>query len=105
MDDTDAFFTHTIVGAPFSVLMGRRLQASDMYARGMEVDLRTGAHHLSDIWHDWWVMSHACDLPGRPRPRPGSLRLWLERHALWLALLGLTLSLASGIFWMAIQWL
>lgn len=101
MDETDAFFTHTIVGAPFSVLMGRRLKAEEMVAQGMEVDMKAGTHRLSDSWHDWWVMSHAGDLPGRPRPRPGRLRLWLERHALWLALLGLTLSLSSGVLWMA----
>lgn len=105
MDETDAFFTHTIVGAPFSVLMGRRLKAGDLAAQGVDVDLAAGTHRLSDSWHDWWVMSHTSDHPGRPRLRPGRLRLWMERHAIWLALLGLTLSLSSGLFWLAILWL
>jgi len=105
MDETDAFFTHTIVGSPFSVLMGRRLTAADIAAQGLDVDLAAGTHRLSDSWHDWWVVSHATDQPGRPRPRPGKLRLWLERHAIWLALLGLALSLSSATFWMTTQWL
>ncbi len=104
MDETDAFFTHTIVGAPFSVLMGRRLNASDFARQGLDVDLAAGTHRLSDSWHEWWVLSHAGDFPGRPRPRPGRLRLWMERHALWLALLGLLLSLGSGLFWMSQLW-
>ncbi|MEZ5663189.1 MAG: hypothetical protein R3E94_06610 [Burkholderiaceae bacterium] len=105
MDETDAFFTHTIVGAPVSVLMGRRMGMSDLKRQGVNVDLAAGRHRLSDSWHDWWILSHASDRPGRPRPRPDRLRLWLERHALWLAMLGVTCLAGSGLLWVVMQWL
>jgi len=105
MDETDAFFTHTIVGSPFSVLMGRRLKPAELAAHGLAMDLTSHVHRLSDAWHDWWLVSHASDSPGRPRPRPGRLRLRLERHAIWLALLGLLLSLSTLAFWVLNQWL
>ncbi|TNF61942.1 MAG: hypothetical protein EP306_05055 [Burkholderiales bacterium] len=104
MDETDVFFTHTIVGAPFSVLMGRRLGEQDIRSRGLHVDPNSASTRLSDSWHDWWVLSHASDRAGRPRLRPGRGRRWLERHALWLALLGLTLSLLSAAFWLFTLW-
>lgn len=105
MDETDAFFTHTIVGAPFSVLMGRRLTSNDAVQQGLDVDLGAGGHRLTDSWHEWWVLSHAGDHPGRPRPRPSTLRLQLERHALWLALLGLGLTAITLVFWVVHLWL
>lgn len=104
MDETDAFFTHTIVGAPFSVLMGRRLDPAELRSQGLDIDRHTGAARLNDAWQDWWVLSHASDAPGRPRCKPGRLRLWLERHALWLALGGLSLTVMSAFFWLVKLW-
>lgn len=99
MNDTDAFFTQTIVGAPFSVVLGRRLGQKDFSAAGIEVKLDTGEHRLSDVWNDWMVSHPALDKPGQPRAHPGRLRLLLERHALWLAALGLSSLAASVLLW------
>ena len=99
MNDTDAFFTQTIVGAPFSVMLGRRLGPKESSTAGIEVTLDTGAHRLSDVWNDWLVSHPALDKPGQPRVRPGNVRLWLERHALWLAALGLASLAVSVLVW------
>jgi hypothetical protein len=104
MDETDVFFTHTIVGAPFSVLMGRRLRAADLRLQGLDIDPQTGRARLSDRWHDSWVLSHDGDPPGRPRPRPGKVRRLLERHALWMAVSGMVLWLGAGAFWWVTLW-
>ena len=96
MDEQDAYFTHTIVGAPFSVLMGRRMETDSLRLAGVVVEPGSGATRLSPAWQAW-VIERAQDWPaGVPRPRPRGLRRWLERHALGLAWLGLT-ALATGI--------
>jgi len=99
MDDTDAFFTQTIVGAPFSVLLGRRMGARRAPSEGIEVDLSKAEMRLSRGWKDWIVMRQASDHIGQPRPRPGRVRRWLERHALWLALLGLLSLVMTAALW------
>jgi len=104
MDETDAFFTHSIVGAPQSVLLGRRLGPREPAGQGLTLppDGRPG---LTRLWQDWVVLSHACDPVGRPRLRPGPLRRSLERHALWIALLGLLSLLGSAAFWGVQRWI
>lgn len=104
MDNTDAFFTHTIVGAPLSVLLGRRQTAAEVQAQGLSVDLARGDTRLSRLWADWIVLSHACDPVGQPRLRPGAVRRHLERHALWVALLGVFALLASALLWGVMWW-
>lgn len=104
MDETDAFFTHTIVGAPLSVLLGRRQGWPDSQAAGLTVDMASGQSRLSSIWQEWVVLSHACDPVGKPRVRPGFMRRSLERHALWIALLGLLALIGSAAFWGLMQW-
>ena len=71
---------------------------------GLVVDFETGESRLTQAWRDWWVLSHAGDAAGLPRLRPGRLRRWLERHALWLALLGLVSLAASALIWGAVFW-
>jgi hypothetical protein len=97
MDQTDAFFTHTIVGAPLTVLLGRRQTASASAQEGLMVDLHQGQERLSALWRDWVVLHHACDPVGTPRRRPRPLRLWLERHALWIAVCGLLTLLIGAV--------
>jgi len=104
MDQTDAFFTQTVVGAPFTALMGRRRVPGKSGAEGLGVDLATGEPRLSRVWQEWVVLSHACDPVGVPRLRPGKIRRVLERHALWLAVLGLASLLASAVAWGVMQW-
>lgn len=104
MDETDAFFTHTIVGAPLSVLLGRRQTTPQPSMPGLQVDLARGESRLADAWREWAVLSHAGDPAGRPRARPGRWRRWLERHALLIAVSGLLSWLASLATWGALAW-
>ncbi len=97
MDEADTFFTHTIVGPPYSVLLGRRLSGVETIAQGIAVHLPSGQQRLSQAWNDWIVLNHASDAPGRPRRRPGRLRRLLERHALWVAVLGLAALGVAGL--------
>ncbi len=97
MNETDAFFTQTIVGAPFSITLGRPLTTERALLQGLTVDLETGHSRVTAAWHDWLVLSHAIDAPGWPRRIPGALRRRLERHALWLAVFGLTSLLGAVI--------
>ena len=95
MNETDAFFTHAIVGPPQSVILGRRLTADAARKDGLHIDLASGHNQLSTLWSEWVVLSHATDDTGKPRMRPGRLRGMLERHALLIALAGL-LALATA---------
>ncbi len=95
MDDTDAFFTQTIVGPPVSVLLGRQQAPEQIAAQGLDVNLASGEARLSILWQEWILLGHGAWALGRPRQRPGLWRRRLERHALWLALLGVLCLLVS----------
>jgi hypothetical protein len=97
MTDNDAFFTHTIVGAPFSVLLGRRRSGQDAAAAGIEVDLAGAEVRLGTPWQDAFILGRAADTRGRPRRRPGTALRWLERHALLVAAAGLAALACSGV--------
>jgi hypothetical protein len=96
MDEQDAFFTHGIVGAPFSVLLGRRMGADGPKAQGLQLDPHDGATRLSPAWQPWALERLGEQAPGTPRRRPKPLRRWLERHALAIATLGL-MALLTGV--------
>jgi len=99
MDEQDAFFTQAVVGAPFSVLLGRQMSPPALKAQGIELPVDGGAPRVSPAWQPW-VIERLASLPaGVPRPRPRGLRRWLERHALAIAWLGLA-SLIVGA-WLA----
>lgn len=104
MDQTDAFFTQTVVGAPFTALLGRRRIPGTTCPEGLELQLATGDHRLSRLWQEWVVLSHACDPVGLPRLRPGRLRGWFERHALWLAVMGIVALLSAALAWGVLLW-
>jgi hypothetical protein len=104
MTEADAFFTHAIVGAPVTCILGRRLTRERADALGLQVNMQTGETRLSQVWRDWVVLSHATDAVGQPRLRPGRVRAMLERHALVIAGLGLvglaTSAVCAGLlFW------
>jgi hypothetical protein len=104
MDEADAFFTQTIVGAPFTVMLGRRIRTGSGEVQGLETNLTTGENRLTRVWQEWIVLSHACDPVGQSRRRPGRLRRLMERHALWIAVLGLLSFTGSLVFWGITQW-
>lgn len=96
MNEQDAYFTHTIVGAPFSMLMGRRMRADDDRGEGLILEPEDGSVRLAPAWQPW-VIDRVQDWPaGLPRRRPRGMRRWLERHAFGVALLGTT-ALAAGL--------
>lgn len=103
MDPTDAFFTQTVVGAPFTVLLGRRRQPGGAGAEGLQIDLATGESRLGRLWQEWAVLNHATP-PGTARARPGWFRRLLERHALWVAVLGLLSLAGSAVTWGVLLW-
>lgn len=103
MDPTDAFFTQTVVGAPFTVLLGRRRQPGATAAQGLEIDLATGESRLSRLWQEWAVLQHATP-PGTARARPSRVRRLAERHALWVAVLGLLSLTGSAVVWGILLW-
>jgi hypothetical protein len=105
MDETDAFFTRTIVGAPCSVMLGRRATASPTAQLGLDIGLRDGDTRLSRAWNDYLLLGRADDWRGRPRRRPGVLTRWLERHALVIAAGGLmALVIAALVLARAWSW-
>jgi hypothetical protein len=95
MDEQDAFFTQAVVGAPFSVLLGRQMSAGALQAQGIELQPTDGSTRLSPAWQPWVLERTAALAAGVPRLRPRALRRWLERHALLIALFGLC-SLVGG---------
>lgn len=95
MDDADAFFTQTIVGPPVTVLLGHRMDTAQLAAEGLRVQPATGLAQLSEQWRSWVLLGHGATPDGRPRRRPGIWRRRLERHALWLAALGLLSLMAT----------
>lgn len=105
MDDTDRYFTHTIVGAPFTLVLGKRaappVQAAPVFS-GVEVSARDGSRSLSALWRDDVLLRRPGDpwLAGTPRRWPGPRRLWVERHALWLAVSGWLAAAALAVAWL-----
>ena len=104
MNPTDAFFTQTVVGAPYTVMLGRRMNTAEIAAQGLEVNLSNGESRFSRLWQEWIVLSHDDDEPGMPRQRPSRWRRWLERHALWVAPVGLLSLLSSAAAWGVMLW-
>ena len=90
--NTSAFLTHCIVGAPHSILLGKRQLPAVGAETGLAIGMKTGLFSFSAAWSDWCVLSHDLDKPGKPKEYPSKLRLYLERHALVIALFGIFLS-------------
>ena len=104
MTETDAFFTHSIVGAPHSLSLGRRMNIEEAKRQGLKIRLETGDTALTNAWRDWLILSHAGDPVGQPRLRPGRMRRMMERYALVIAILGLVGLLACAITMGILLW-
>ncbi len=104
MDDPDTFFTLTIVGAPVSLMLGRRMTPTQVRAQGLDVSLETGLGRLTDAWRDVALLGRASDLAGRPRRRPGRTLRWMERHALGIALSGVVCIVAAAVLAGVLLW-
>lgn len=104
MDQTEAFFTQTIVGAPFTVLLGRRRTAGRAGSEGLNIPFTTGESQLTRLWQEWAVLPHVGGPVGVPQRRPGKLRRVLERHALWVGVVGLVSLVVSLMFWGVVLW-
>lgn len=95
MVDSDAFFTLTIVGAPFSVPLGRRVTGARPRPEGLEVPLDGKVVRFSQGWRDHALMSPVSLVSGRHR-QPSRLRRWVERQALIFAVLGWATAAATA---------
>jgi len=101
MSDADRYFIHTIIGAPVTVMLGRRVVKPTRVSGGVEINLNDGSHWLDDLWRAEAMLRRPDDpaLFGTPRRRPGPVRRWIERHALKLALSGWLAALATAAAW------
>ena len=90
MDDTDRYFTHTIVGAPVTLVRGSRKAPPAPLFSGVAVSGSNGSRRLSDDWRHDVLLRRPGDpwLAGTPRQWPGPARRWIERHALWIGISG-----------------
>jgi hypothetical protein len=104
VDDPDTFFTLTIVGAPASLMLGRRMAPAQARAQGLDVDLGTGLARLTETWRDHALLGRPQDDTGRPRRRPGPTLRWMERHALGIALAGTAALAASFVIAGVVLW-
>ena len=105
MSDADAFFTHTIVGAPMSVLLGRQMHPANHQANeGLQIDPASGDDALSPGWRSWIITTQAHAPVGIPRMRPTRTRHWLERYALVIAATGVLGWLITAVYWSLTLW-
>ena len=95
MDAVDLNFTYSIIGPPQSVVLGKAVAPPDYSYNGVEVDMRESRHKLRAAWLEWWCLRSGDEWIGRPRKRPARARLWLEKHGLVLAGIGLVLLAAE----------
>ena len=116
MTDQDIFFTHTIVGQPMSVELGKPMVSPAHAAKsgqvGLMADLGNNRFSLDPAWKEWCLITSAFPPASAPRRRPGAARRWLERYALLLAvaalvLMGSACSMLAIAFWPAstMRWL
>lgn len=116
MTDQDIFFTHTIVGQPMSVELGKPLVSPSHAAKsgqsGLTADLGNNRFSLHPTWKEWCLITSAFPRAGVPRRKAGATRRWLERYALLLAiaalmLMGSACAMLAIVFWpgSSMRWL
>ena len=95
MDPTDLNFTNSIVGSPMSVVLGKRAEPRDWAETGVTIDMRDSRRIPGRNWTEWMILRGENEWIGLVRKRPSAKRLWLERHGLLIAGLGLFLLVAE----------
>jgi hypothetical protein len=101
---TDTVFTELIVGMPFSLPLGQR--ESVRRKHGIEYSPKLGLR-LALFWReDLEVRSwRYAELPRAPlQQKMSPLRMFLERHALRVALVALLLVIALPLLFVGIAW-
>lgn len=100
---TDVFFTETIVGRPLSLPLGRR--AAWRSSEGLQVS-RAGTslaqHWREDLENNAW--RYALPLRSAVQRKAGGWRLFLERHALRVAVLALLVMVIAPLAYLAAAW-
>jgi hypothetical protein len=97
MTDEDMFFTTTIVGSALSLPLGDIPPKQARYDDGLQVGMLSGRRSLTTSWLDWLEIQGSYPYIGQPRRRPGALRRWVERYALFIAGLGVVLSILAVV--------
>lgn len=97
MSDIDAYFTQSIVGAPFSAALGRRAAAASERTVGVEMATDGTVAQLKGFWRDEVLIGTSAAGPFMRRI-PSLQRRWLERHALVIAMLSLTFGVLSLLY-------
>jgi hypothetical protein len=97
MNDTDLYFTQTIVGAPRDVELGEPVNLPMYRKNGIEVDLRTGEGSLRHL-QNWLLTPSLFERSVKPRRATPGLREWVHRYSLVLGLLGLAFGLGIGVW-------
>jgi hypothetical protein len=100
--DVEHYFTQSIVGAPFSVVLGTRAPEAATAARGVEVSLEGGLARLSAFCKDELLIGTSATGP-LVRRLSSPQRRWLERHALLLAGAGILALCSAGLWTLWIQ--
>ncbi len=89
MQEADLYFTHTIVGAPFTVPLGKPQQLPALHRDALSISARSGRLQLGGDWLSWFSVYARGQAPiGAPWRVPGKFRRFLMRYALVLALSG-----------------
>jgi hypothetical protein len=101
---TDTVFTEWIVGTPFCLTLGRLLPEPSQ--RGLEYSPKIGVR-LTQLWREDLEVRSWRYAPATRAPVQGRMfrwRIFLERHALRLALIAVLISVAVPLIAVALAW-
>lgn len=109
MTEQDIFFTHTIVGPPLSIELGRPLvpikrPRSAAHPDALQANMARDRFSLGPAWRTWCLIQGSYPYAGLPRHRPGKARRLLERYALVLASVAVLMMLISASIIASVLW-